>query len=110
MKTLKKVILIGFVLLSCQVFGNEFKDSTDSKFNQQQLHAIKIIKTFKAVVSSSEITEENRQKIESAINKFIIRYQDISEDKNAISGNELALEVCSKRLDALIADMKQFII
>jgi len=111
MQTFKKIILVGLIAAFCgQCFANESLMGSDKKFNQRQQHAILIIKAFRTVVNSNEISEENRVKIESAYNKFLARYQDISDDKSAVNGNDLALEVCSKRLDSLIADMKQFII
>ena len=109
MQTLKRIFIAVIMTALCgQCYGNEIK--SDSKFNQRQQHAILIIKAFGTVINSTEISEENRIKIESAYNKFLARFQDISDDKTAMNGSEHALEMCSKRLDTLIADMKQFII
>ena len=109
MKALKSIMIVGLMTAFCgQSFGNEIK--LDAKFNQRQQHAILIIKAFGTAINSKEISEENRIKIEVAYNKFLARFQDISDDKTAMNGSEHDLETYSKRLDTLIADMKQFII
>jgi hypothetical protein len=111
MKNLCKIIIIVlFTLLSFSCFASPISGSKAAEYNRQQIHAIKIIKALKTVVNSPELSEENRIKVEKAYNSFLARYQDISDDNITINGNEIAFENCSKRLDNLIADMKQFII
>ena len=110
MKSLRYIFFLSLLVsMSHPCLASATGGTKIAEFNQQQLHAIKIIKVFRSVANSPELSNENRSKVESAYNNFLARYQDISDDKTTMSGNDRVLENCSKRLDVLIADMKQFI-
>lgn len=82
--------------------------------DEKQIRAIQLINTVGTYVNDRFVTEHDKEEASDAYGVFIVRFQAIREDRNALERKEIrpdvkTLQNYSQRLDSLIADIQKFL-